>query len=230
MASSTPTTNSTFRQVERSDVDILEGLLFTSKLSLTINKLLFKNWPNEAVQRRNYRSALEGLDFDSEDRESLTVVNDESGEIIGHLALLRKQPQSPVQDDTERGESHATSAPQQADIPDFFNPEVFNAVIGAISELSDPALKTKEHYEVVYIVVDPAYRHRGIGRGLIQHVLTKAKAAGVPVAVSSEPQSYEFFTRLGFEEVKSVDMDLAQWAPPYSGFGLFKLRSMIWNP
>ncbi|RDW86897.1 GNAT family N-acetyltransferase [Aspergillus mulundensis] len=230
MTSSTPTANFTFRQVERSDVDTLEGLLFTSKLSLTINKLLFKNWPNEAVQRRNYRSALEGLDFDNSDRESLTVVDDELGKIIGHLALYRREPQTPVQDDIECGQSQAASATEQADIPDFFNADVLNAVIEAVGELSDPALKTKEHYEVVYIVVDPAYRHRGIGRGLIQHVITKAKAAQVPVAVSSEPQSYEFFTKLGFEEVKSVDMDLAQWAPPYSGFGLFKLMSMIWDP
>ena len=78
--------------------------------------------------------------------------------------------------------------------------------------------------------VDRAFRRRGIGRDLVRHVFAKAKAAGVPVAVSSEPQAYAFFIKMGFEETKSVEMDLAQWAPPYSGFGAFRLRSMICNP
>jgi N-acetylglutamate synthase-like GNAT family acetyltransferase len=132
-------------------------------------------------------------------------------------------------------------------IPENFNPEVYNAVMKAVSELSFTGLEAKEHYgslsiacvywspadheaEVVYIAVDRAFRLRGIGRDLIRHVFAKAKAAGVPVAVSSESQAYAFFSKMGFEETKSVEMDLAQWAPPYSGFGAFRLRSMIWNP
>ncbi|KAL4749892.1 hypothetical protein BDW72DRAFT_204334 [Aspergillus terricola var. indicus] len=209
MASFTPSPIYTFRQVERSDLDALEELLFTSKLSLTINRLLFNDWPNEAAQRRNYRAALAQQDFESGDRESLGVIDNASGKLIGWLALRRRQPEL---SDAEH-----------------FNPDVYNAVMKAVRELSSTDLEAKEHYEVVYIAVDRAFRRRGIGRDLIRHVFAKAKA-GAPVAVSSEPQAYAFFTKMSFEETKSVEMDLAQWAPPYSGFGAFRLSSMIWNP
>ncbi|CBF83282.1 hypothetical protein AN3162.2 [Aspergillus nidulans FGSC A4] len=222
----TPSPLYTFRQVERSDLDALEELLFTSKLSLTINRLLFKDWPNEAAQRRNYRAALENQDFESDDRERLGVIDNASGKLIGFIALCRRQPELHTQ-----AASPSVDGPEkQMNIPDHFNPEVYNAVMNAVRELSFTGLETREHYEVVYIAVDHAFRRRGIGRDLVRHVFAKAKAAGVPVAVSSEPQAYAFFTEMGFEETKSVEMDLAQWAPSYSGFGAFRLRSMIWNP
>ncbi|KAL4775397.1 acyl-CoA N-acyltransferase [Aspergillus nidulans var. acristatus] len=223
---STPSPLYTFRQVERSDLDALEELLFTSKLSLTINRLLFNDWPNEAAQRRNYRAALEHQDFESDDRESLGVIDNASGKLIGYIALCRRQPEP----ETQAASPSVEDSEKQMNIPEHFNPEVYNAVMKAVSELSFTGLEAKEHYEVVYIAVDRAFRLRGIGRDLIRHVFAKAKAAGVPVAVSSEPQAYAFFSKMGFEETKSVEMDLAQWAPPYSGFGPFRLRSMIWNP
>ncbi|KAL4765362.1 GNAT family N-acetyltransferase [Aspergillus foveolatus] len=208
---STPSPLYTSRQVERSDLGALEELLFTSKLSLTINRLLFNDWPNEAAQRRDYRAALEHQDLESDDRESLSVIDNASGKLIGCIALCRRQPELQMQ-----AASPSVEGPEkQMNIPEKFQPRGLQGCDGS---------------KVVYIAVDRAFRRRGIGRDLIWHAFAKAKAAGVPVAVSSEPQAYAFFTKIGFEETKSVEMDLAQWALPYSGFGTFRLRSMIWDP
>lgn len=76
----------------------------------------------------------------------------------------------------------------------------------------------------------PEYRHRGIGKNLMDYVFNQARSAGVPVAVNAEPQIYEFFKRYDFHDTKHVDFDLAQWAPPYSGFGIFRLAGLIWQP
>lgn len=61
----------------------------------------------------------------------------------------------------------------------------------------------------------------------MQYAFNKAKLANVPLIVSAEPQIYSFFVHQGFQYVKHVDFDLAQWAPPYSGFGLFRLANLI---
>jgi N-acetylglutamate synthase-like GNAT family acetyltransferase len=84
--------------------------------------------------------------------------------------------------------------------------------------------------EITYIIVSPTHRGRGIGKMLMEYVLEKAKSLDIPVALSSEPQVYSFFRRWGFEDTKHVDFDLAKWAPPYSGFGVFRLAGMIWYP
>ncbi|KAE8371403.1 acyl-CoA N-acyltransferase [Aspergillus bertholletiae] len=209
----------TIRPVELPDIPALGELLYTSKLALTINRLLFKDWPNEAAQRQNYLGALKGIEVDSP--ESRTVVDNVSGKVIGHLALNRRRPvETPEQ---PRGEA------TKRDLPDFFTPEVVTAVLEAVAEISQE-VKTIDHYEITYIVVNPEYRHCGIGKDLMDYVLNKARSTGVPVTVSAEPQIYEFFKQYGFQDTKHVDFDLAQWAAPHSGFGLFRLAGLIWYP
>jgi hypothetical protein len=57
----------------------------------------------------------------------------------------------------------------------------------------------------------------------------KAKAEGVPLAICSEPEAYEFYRKQGLRDTKHVDIDLSKWAPAYSGFGVFRLSGMIWS-
>ncbi|KAL2793937.1 hypothetical protein BJX66DRAFT_351492 [Aspergillus keveii] len=197
-------------------------LLFSSKLGLTINRLLFKNWPNEAVQRRNYTAVLESLPRSGV--EALSVLDEDSGEVLGHLSLTRKMPAERKEED--KGEEKAV---KEQEVPDIFTPEVLSAVQAAVSELSS-GLEGVDHLEITYIIVSPTHRGRGIGKMLMEYVLEKAKTLDIPVALSSEPQVYSFFRRWGFEDTKHVDFDLAKWAPPYSGFGVFRLAGMIWYP
>ncbi|KAF7587106.1 hypothetical protein BBP40_007712 [Aspergillus hancockii] len=208
----------TIRPVEHTDIPALAEILYMSKLALTINRLLFKDWPNATIQRQNYLAAIQGTD--SPGSESLSVVDNESGEVIGHLALTRRPA-----NDTERPED----GEEKSALPDFFNPEVVTAVLDAVAHLAR-GTKTADHYEVTYIVIKPGYRQRGIGKNLMKYVFDKANTAGVPVTVNAEPQTYEFFKRFGFRDANHVDFDLAKWAPPYSGFGLFRLAGMIWDP
>lgn len=56
--------------------------------------------------------------------------------------------------------------------------------------------------------------------------LEKSKAAGIPLTLVAESESHDFFLKKGFEDVKSVDIDLRQWAPPHSGYGIFRISRM----
>ncbi|KAL2830968.1 hypothetical protein BJY01DRAFT_254466 [Aspergillus pseudoustus] len=202
-------------------------LLYISKLGLTINRLLFKDWPNEAMQRKNYTSVIENLP--GSEFEGITAVDEVSGEVLAHLAIRRKTPVA-NNDEEEKGKGGAAAAaPAAPEIPEFFNAEVFSAVRAAVSELSQ-GLEEVDHLELTYIVVKPAHRGRGIGKALMEFVFERAKALGIPIAVSAEPQLYEYFKKRAFTDRHHVDFELAKWAPPYSGFGTFRLAGLMWYP
>ncbi|KAH6972181.1 acyl-CoA N-acyltransferase [Ilyonectria sp. MPI-CAGE-AT-0026] len=206
--------------VESSDLATLAEFVYESKLNLTINRLLYKDWPNEVAQRHQYALAVEG-GFKNPETESLKVV-DASGEIVGYLALTRIHPKStekPVDEDKWSQQQSAT---------DVFNQDVLNAVIQGVAEVAE-VTQTMDRYEVTYIYVKPSYRRQKIGAQLIQEGFNRAKAAGVPLVVATEPAAYDFFAKLGFKDTKYVDFDLRKWASPYSGFGIFRLAGMIWS-
>lgn len=84
--------------------------------------------------------------------------------------------------------------------------------------------------ELTFVCVQLEKRLQGVGRALVQLCIDKAKAEGIPLAVTAEPQSTVFFERLGFKEEKHVDIDLSEYAPSNSGFGVFRLTGMLWSP
>ncbi|OJJ00779.1 hypothetical protein ASPVEDRAFT_40305 [Aspergillus versicolor CBS 583.65] len=213
-----PSDKYTIRQFEASDVAATGELLFTQKLGLTINRLLFKNWPNEEAQRKNYTSTLANLDPAT--MEALTVVENASGEIVGHLIMTRKRP-APKTENAGNG--------KEGEVPDHFNADVLSAVMRVASEL-DVVMKDTDHIELTYMIVKPEHRGQGLGQSLLSHVANKAKIEGVPVALVSEPQAYGYWEKKGFTETEYRDIDLAQWAPPHSGFGTFRLSGMVLNP
>ena len=47
--------------------------------------------------------------------------------------------------------------------------------------------------------------------------------------VCTEPQAHGFYVKWNFRVGKHVDLDLSKYAPPYSGFGLFRLTNMFWD-
>ncbi|CEL10582.1 hypothetical protein ASPCAL13699 [Aspergillus calidoustus] len=223
MSTASPSSSYTLVPFSPSRIPQTAELLFTSKLGLTINRLLFKNWPNEEIQRRNYTAVLEGQPRSGS--EALSVLDEVSGEVLGHLSITRKRPLQEKKDNIE--EEKAGEGKQE--VPDFFNPEVLAAVQSAVGELSS-WLDGVDHLEITYIIVAPAHRNHGIGRMLMEYVLDKAKSLNIPVSLSSEPQVYAFFKKWGFQDTKHVDFDLAEWAPPHSGFGIFRLAGLIWYP
>lgn len=84
--------------------------------------------------------------------------------------------------------------------------------------------------ELTFLIIDPAHRNKGLGKELMEYALGKAKAAGIPLIACTEPQAHGFFLRWENVRVgKHVDMDLAKHAPPYSGFGPFRLTNLFWD-
>lgn len=135
---------------EASDIPTLgTDLLYHQKLALTINRLLFRDWPNETTQKAIYIGAVESA-FNDSNVECLKAV-DEHGDIIGYLALTRRQPTNtvPPSDAASTGGEGG-----KQDVPDFFNPDVLSPVQSAVADINQETQNT-EHYGSAFPIHHP---------------------------------------------------------------------------
>ncbi|WAO96772.1 N-acetyltransferase domain-containing protein [Fusarium falciforme] len=205
--------------VAGSDLPMLAEFVHSSKLSLTINRLLYLDWPNDAAQKPQYRRAVESS-FNNDMVQCLKAVDEESNELVGYLVLTPKTPVE-ARKDTETG-----SDVEEQGVPDGMHAGVWSAVTNAAAEINRETASL-DHLELTYIYVKPSHRQKGIGSLLLQEAFRRAHAGRVPLALCSEPAAYSFYKNRGFQETKHVDIDLRLWAPPYTGFGIFRLSGMI---
>lgn len=125
--------------VNAADIPVLVELLYSLKTALTFNRVLFKHWPNEAAQKALYRATLENTLAQITTIESLKAVDDETGEIIGYVAVSRE---SPIRNPTEQQKQHSNAeggsgcrGQEQIEDLNDFHPEVYAAAIRACLEL-----------------------------------------------------------------------------------------------
>jgi hypothetical protein len=132
--------------IDTFDVPTLVEFLYSLKSTLAFNRAVFKNWPNEAAQKALYRATIENTLAPTSATESLKAADDETGEIIGYVAVSRERP---TQDSsTEQQQKQHLNAEgtrvdgdrgQEQEQPEeelsAFNLEVYAAAVKACLEL-----------------------------------------------------------------------------------------------
>lgn len=112
------------------DLPAIASLVHTSKQTLTINRVLFKDWPNEAAQRPIYAAAVEA-GFRDPQTQTLKAVDDTTGEILGHLVFATRraatESKGPIKDESGKAGDDG--------VPECFNPGVLRMVGEAVTEL-----------------------------------------------------------------------------------------------
>lgn len=83
--------------------------------------------------------------------------------------------------------------------------------------------------DIVYVYVKSSARRKGVGAQLIKFAQEQARTAGLPLATCAEPESLPFFLSEGLSEIVHEDMDLRNFAAPYTGFGVFRLTGVRWQ-
>ncbi|KKY17646.1 hypothetical protein UCRPC4_g05450 [Phaeomoniella chlamydospora] len=107
-----------------------------SKYELTINRLLYNNWPNASAQLAQCTKAVQG-GWNDANTDTWKVVDNESKEIVGHLALTRKAP-------SNIGKVKGYEEELHPPVPDGMNEGVFRAVIQAVERLE--TLRDAKHF------------------------------------------------------------------------------------
>ncbi|KAF4943781.1 hypothetical protein FSARC_14832 [Fusarium sarcochroum] len=201
------------------DLPVLGDFLYSSKLALSINRLLIKDWPNEENQRKNYSSSIE-TSLSDPTMECLKAVDNVSGNIVGFVVLENSSAEAEQTSDDESTTKRTA--------PDWMDSDLFSEVMEG-SAFLDQQSETFDHFSVIYIYVAPTSRRKGIGSKLLETCRDRAKTAGIPLVAVSEPASHPFFKSLAFEDGAHYEFDLTEYAMPYSGFGPFRLTRTIWS-
>ncbi|KAJ5572502.1 hypothetical protein N7450_009486 [Penicillium hetheringtonii] len=189
--------------VMEADLPFLAEFIHAAKLRLTINRLLFEDWPNDPVQTKMYTNAVRS-GFKDPDTEGFKAVDNNSKEIVGYFVLARKRPsQKPPQYEIREISSQGT--------PEGLNPLLFAEVMAASAKI-EKEVEGTDHFDLVYICVKPSLQGHGIGAKLVQIGFDKAKDDNIPFALCAEAPAHNFYVKLGFKETKHTDIDLAKYA------------------
>lgn len=120
--------NYTITPVSESDLPFLASFIHTAKLSLSINRLIFNDWPKDATQTQMYTGAVRG-GYADPSTECFKAVDCNSDEIIGYFVLARKQA---VQETPAEAENKYSTPV----IPDGLNLGLFGEVMNATKQIS----------------------------------------------------------------------------------------------
>ncbi|KAJ5707570.1 hypothetical protein N7488_007371 [Penicillium malachiteum] len=205
-------------RIDKEDLPFLGEFIHSAKLALSINRLIYLNWPNEELQSAQYLRAVTS-GFHDTSAECFKAIDNVAGEIVGYINVK-----------SHKAENLLDKKPDpKSPIPEGLNPPLLAEVNNAVSEIAKET-EGMERFVITYMCVKPTTQRHGVGSKLVQLGIDRAKAGGVPLTVCAEAPSIPFFTSLGFVEMKHVDMDLRKYAPDNSGFGIFRLAGMIWRP
>jgi predicted component of type VI protein secretion system len=104
------TSNYSIYSINTIDISVPVELLYSLKSTLAFNRAVFKNWPNEATQKALYRATIENILTPTSATESLKAVDDETGDIIGYVAVSRESPstQNPAEQQKQHSDAEAT--------------------------------------------------------------------------------------------------------------------------
>ena len=104
------------------------------------------------------------------------------------------------------------------DLPEAIGEEAAGRFFSALAAVEPYHRDIPPHWYLTVVGVSPEGRGQGLGRALIQPILDRAEAAGLPSYLeTSQPDNVSFYERLGFEQV--VDM-----VEPQSGLRFWTFR------
>lgn len=115
--------------VSESDLPFLASFIHAAKLRLSINRLIFNDWPNDAFQKQMYSDAVQS-GYSASSTECFKAVHSDSNEIIGYFVLgRRRQP-------AEETSIGAGSEDSNNVIPEGLNPGLFREVMDATTQIA----------------------------------------------------------------------------------------------
>ena len=104
------------------------------------------------------------------------------------------------------------------DLPQAIGEEAAGRFFSALGAVEPYHLDVPPHWYLMVIGVSPEGRGRGLGRALIQPVMDRADAAGLPCYLeTAQPDNVAFYEHLGFTRVVAV-------IEPQSGLRLWTFR------
>lgn len=170
-----------------------------------------------AMARRGYISNLERKNM-----VFVKAVDINTGAIVGYGGWIFKNFQQDLvpwiqpadakpEEEQEKNkvpkEPEAEREPDSIDRLHAMEDEDMQYFLHKLIPVSDPCMI------VMGVAVAPAHQSRGVGSALLQHGNAIADRRGLPIWVHSSHQAVEAYGKSGFEPVRTLDVDLDEYAP-----------------
>lgn len=121
--------------VTSNDLPFLSKFIHSAKLALSINCLIFLDWPNEPLQNKLYsRAVRSGYEDPSIDCFKAVDNNNNTQEIIGYIAMRKQSAPKPEEAFKETSKEQEASGDS---VPHGLNPPLFAEVNNAVSEIAE---------------------------------------------------------------------------------------------
>jgi len=147
------------------------------------------------------------------------ATNKSNGEIVGYGAVTFVDPK-------RKEKRPGPCGKESIDV----NPEFAKLFYGQLEAKYQQHMDGKKHVVWSSLYVLPLYQGRGIGRQLLDWGFTNFEIGRYPIWLSTTARARLFYLKYGWEDVDHVDIDLAKWTVPLSGFGMHRTPCMIRKP
>lgn len=111
------------------DVSAMVDLVYHEKISLPINQLMWRNWPNEAPQKARIESAVRGS-LSEPIHTVHKIVDDEVDRVVGLLVLTQGHASTP--EERSKQSSNDGSKPT---LPPELRQDVTETIMAAIGDI-----------------------------------------------------------------------------------------------
>ena len=129
----------TISPVQPTDLEDCVELTHASKLSLSINRLLWNDWPATSAQKFVCRRAIEASIGTGNNPRVLKAVDPKTGKLVGSLTLSRRGKNTTREENAEEGGKE--NEKEEVDWPKELNMGVLEMVNWAVGVCAEP---TKE--------------------------------------------------------------------------------------
>ncbi|PQE22350.1 hypothetical protein CJF32_00009343 [Rutstroemia sp. NJR-2017a WRK4] len=100
------------------------------------------------------------------------------------------------------------------DIPDWgpnANSELCDLFFGGLHKARIAAMEGKRCLVLQILAIHPSHQGKGIGTRLLQEGLRQADELGLPVWVEASEKGRPLYRKFGFNDFKTIEIDLAEW-------------------
>ena len=181
--------------------------------------------PTQAAPKVHIWKAVSGTSNDLDaDVASEPVPTEHPDDILGWV-LFRINEEQKGEEDVELG-----GAPQVASDAPASSVAFLSRLGGEFTDAIAKHIGQKSHIYCNPLLIRPQSQGQGIGSRLLQYGLEKLGADKVPTLIITQARINEYYHQFGFNDVRIVDVDLADYMGRRKGYGMHRSNVMIRPP
>ncbi len=197
------------------DYPVLSNILSLAMAPSTVDRLLFKEYDHFADGVKFALGWLHELGT-SPDCHVIKAVLRDTGEMVGYaVAIFCK------------ADENKAAASNGGVLPSYVNEQFCSRFFATLNEKRNHHMAGKDHWNLDQLMVHPSHQRKGIGGQLLAWGLANWPIRNSPIYLSAQLTGHKLYRKYGWQDVDEIILDLSEYMPPFSGYGLHKTICMV---